>query len=63
MNGANEMHSLAYCELYVMSALMAFQVLPRAKLVDTTREDIEYDHDLIVLQTTKGSMSVKIAIE
>jgi hypothetical protein len=46
-----------------MAALMATKVLPRAKLVDTTREDISYDHDLIVLQTTKGAISVKIAIE
>ncbi|KAH7094996.1 cytochrome P450 [Paraphoma chrysanthemicola] len=55
--------NLAYCELYVMAALMALQVIPRAKLVDTTVEDISYDHDLIVLQTKKGSISVKIAIE
>jgi hypothetical protein len=46
-----------------MSALMAFQVIPRARLVDTTREDIAYHHDLIVLQTKNGSISVKIAIE
>ena len=46
-----------------MAASMAFSVLPRARLVDTTREDISYDHDLIVLQTKKGSISVRIAIE
>jgi hypothetical protein len=55
--------NLAYCELYLMGAFMAFSVLPRAKLVDTTREDIAYDHDLIVAQTTKGSISVRIAVE
>ncbi|KAH3947888.1 hypothetical protein HBI56_189310 [Parastagonospora nodorum] len=54
---------LAYCELYVMGALMAMKVLPRSKLVDTTREDIAYDHDQIVVQTKKGSISVKIEIE
>jgi cytochrome P450 len=54
---------LAYCELYVMGAFMALNVIPRSKLVDTTVEDISYDHDLIVLQTTKGSISVGIAIE
>jgi hypothetical protein len=42
--------SLAYCELYVMG-------------VDTEREDLMYDHDLIVVQTKKGSISVKIDIE
>ena len=53
---------LAYCELYVMGAYMVLDVLPRAKLVDTTKEDIWYDHDLIVAQTTKGSISVRIAV-
>jgi tetrahydromethanopterin S-methyltransferase subunit F len=46
-----------------MGAFMALNVIPRAKLVDTTVEDISYDHDLIVAQTTKGSISVRIAIE
>lgn len=55
--------SLAYCELYIMAALVATKVLPRAKLVDTSEEDISYDHDCIVLQTKKGSISVKIEIE
>ena len=54
---------LAYCELYIMGAYMVLDVLPRAKLVDTTEEDISYDHDLIVVQTTKGSIRVNIAIE
>ncbi|KAF2133898.1 cytochrome P450 monooxygenase-like protein [Dothidotthia symphoricarpi CBS 119687] len=55
--------NLAYCELYLMAALVAFRVIPRARLVDTTVEDISYDHDLIVLQTKKGSISVRIAID
>jgi hypothetical protein len=55
--------SLAYCELYIMAALVAKNILPRAKLVDTTKEDIWYHHDLIVLQTAKGAISVKVAIE
>lgn len=46
-----------------MSALMALNIIPRSKLVDTTVDDISYDHDLIVLQTKKGSISVRIAIE
>lgn len=55
--------NLAYCELYHMAALIAFRVIPRARLVDTRVEDISYDHDLIVLQTKKGSISVRIAID
>ncbi|CAA9961209.1 Benzoate 4-monooxygenase cytochrome P450 [Pyrenophora teres f. maculata] len=54
---------LAYCELYIMCAHMVLDVVPRAKLVDTVKDDISYDHDLIVAQTTKGSISVRIAIE
>ncbi|EXM13966.1 Cytochrome P450, E-class, group I [Fusarium oxysporum f. sp. vasinfectum] len=54
--------NLAYCEVYIMAALLAFRVIPRARLHETTIEDITYDHDLIVVQTKKGSISVRIAI-
>ncbi|KAI2781612.1 cytochrome P450 [Daldinia loculata] len=53
---------LAYCELFLMTAALAFRVLPRARLHETTIEDIKYDHDLIVLQTVKGSVAVRIVI-
>lgn len=55
--------SLAYCEVYIMAALVALRIIPRARLFETTVEDISYDHDLIVVQTKKGSISVKIQIE
>jgi len=45
-----------------MAAIMAFRVLPRAQLHETSVEDISYDHDLIVVQTKKGSISVRIKI-
>ncbi|PGG95967.1 hypothetical protein AJ79_09787 [Helicocarpus griseus UAMH5409] len=54
--------NLAYCEVYLMVALMALRVLPRAHLYETTIDDLTYDHDLIVVQTKKGSISVRIAI-
>ncbi|KAI1342455.1 cytochrome P450 [Xylariaceae sp. FL0016] len=54
---------LAYCELFIMAALIAYKVIPRAKLNGTTIDDLTYDHDLIVVQTTKGSISTRIAIE
>ncbi|KAF9890911.1 hypothetical protein FE257_005487 [Aspergillus nanangensis] len=54
--------NLAYCEVYLMAAMMALRVIPRARLHETTLEDISYDHDLIVVQTKKGSISVRIAI-
>lgn len=56
------LYSLAYCEVYIMAALLAFRVIPRAQLHETTVEDITYDHDLIVVQTKKGSISVRITI-
>ena len=41
---------------------MALRVLPRAQLHETTVEDLTYDHDLVVLQTKKGSITTKITI-
>jgi hypothetical protein len=46
-----------------MSALIALRVIPRSRLVNTTVEDISYDHDMIVVQTKKGSISVRIQID
>ncbi|KAF5554664.1 trichodiene oxygenase [Fusarium mexicanum] len=54
--------NLAYCEVYIMAALLALRVIPRARLYETIIDDITYDHDLIVVQTKKGSISVRIAI-
>ncbi|KAI0017858.1 benzoate 4-monooxygenase cytochrome P450 [Xylariomycetidae sp. FL0641] len=54
---------LAYCEIYIMVALMAMKVLHRARLDGTTIKDISYDHDLIVVQTPEGSISTRIAIK
>ena len=56
-------YSLAYCEVYIMAALVALRIIPRARLFETTVEDISYDHDLIVVQTKKGSISVRIQID
>ncbi|CAN8099684.1 unnamed protein product [Discula destructiva] len=53
---------LAYCELFIMTALLALRVLPRARLHETSKEDVEYDHDLIVPQTRKGSIRVQVTI-
>lgn len=45
-----------------MLALMAFRVLPRARLHNTTIENIRYDHELIVIQSKKGPISVMLEI-
>jgi hypothetical protein len=31
--------SLAYCEVYIMAALVALRIIPRARLFETTVED------------------------
>ncbi|KAH6972855.1 cytochrome P450 [Ilyonectria sp. MPI-CAGE-AT-0026] len=54
--------NLAWCEIYIMVALMTFRVLPRARLYETTIEDIKYDHDLIVPHAKKGTVSVRIVL-
>lgn len=54
--------SLALCEIYIMAALMAFRIIPKAELFETTIEDLTYDHDLVVLQTKKGHISTQIKI-
>jgi hypothetical protein len=47
-----------------MAALVALRIIPRARLADnTTVDNISYDHDLIVVQTKKVSISVRLAIE
>lgn len=54
--------NLAYCEIYLLAALMAIRVIPRASLYETTLEDVSYDHDCIVVETKKGSVSTRITI-
>lgn len=46
-----------------MSALLALRLIPRATLYETTLEDLTYDHDMIVAQTKKGSVAVRVKIE
>ncbi|KAK4189411.1 Cyrochrome P450 monooxygenase [Podospora australis] len=55
--------NLAYCEVYLMAALVAMRVLPRASLYETTVEDVTYDHDQIVPQNKNGTMGVRIKID
>jgi len=46
-----------------MAALVAFQIIPRATLEEPEDpEHFAYDHDMIVLQTKKGSISCNISI-
>lgn len=54
------MGSLAYCELYLVTAIMALKVLPHLELYETTLEDIKYDFDAITTQPKKGSRGVRV---
>ncbi|KAL8404305.1 hypothetical protein RB594_009241 [Gaeumannomyces avenae] len=53
---------LAMCEASLMTALFSLRVAPRARLVDTTVENVTFDHELIVAKTKTGPARVKIAI-
>ncbi|KAK4651943.1 hypothetical protein QC762_606940 [Podospora pseudocomata] len=56
--------SLAYCEVYLMTALIAMRIIPRAKLVNTTYEDnVKYDHDCIVPHSRNGPVTVHVRIQ
>lgn len=45
-----------------MTVAMAYRVLPKARLYETTIEDIKYDHDAVVPHTKKGSIAVRIVL-
>jgi hypothetical protein len=53
------MYSLAFCELYLVTAAMALRVLPHLKH-DTVYEDIKYDFDALTPQPKKGAGGVRV---
>lgn len=55
-----EYYSLALCELYIVTAILALRVLPNLKLHDTVYEDIKYDFDALTSQPKKGSRGIRI---
>ncbi|WQF79329.1 Putative cytochrome P450 [Colletotrichum destructivum] len=53
--------SLAYAELYLALAAVILRVVPRMKLYDTTKREIEYDHDLgVPVPVSTRGVRVKI---
>ncbi|KAK7227647.1 hypothetical protein V2G26_015650 [Clonostachys chloroleuca] len=52
--------NLAFCEIYLATAVMALRVLPHLKLHDTVYEDIKYDHDALTPQPKKGARGVRV---
>ncbi|KAH8804926.1 trichodiene oxygenase [Xylogone sp. PMI_703] len=53
---------LAYCELYICTAALVHRVLSHMQLYETTKEDIEYDHDEIIGQPRRESKGVRVRI-
>jgi hypothetical protein len=52
--------SLAFCELYLVTAAMALRILPHLKLYETVYEDIKYDFDALTPQPKKGARGVRV---
>ncbi|KAH7304201.1 cytochrome P450 [Stachybotrys elegans] len=52
--------NLAFCELYLVTAIMALRILPHLKLHDTVYEDIKYDWDALTPQPKKGARGVRL---
>ncbi|GJC90649.1 cytochrome P450 monooxygenase tri4 [Colletotrichum liriopes] len=53
--------SLAYAELYLALAAVILRVVPRMQLYDTTKREVEYDHDLgVPVPVSTRGVRVKI---
>ena len=55
-------NSLAYCELYLLLALLTVRVFPRMQLYETTEKDVAYDHDFFNPFPVWGSKGVRAII-
>ncbi|KAM0809196.1 hypothetical protein AB5N19_09539 [Seiridium cardinale] len=53
---------LAYCNMFLALTALTLRVFPRARLYDTSADDVTYDHDLLVPQPKKGSKGVRIQV-
>ncbi|TLD04129.1 hypothetical protein PgNI_11244 [Pyricularia grisea] len=55
--------NLAMCELFIMTAMMALCVVPRARLDDRMTDDyVTYDHEKLTLQTIYGNVATHIVV-
>ncbi len=54
--------SLAYCELFMATAALTLRVFPRMRLLQTTLDDVKYDHDLLTAQPKRGSKGVWVVM-
>ncbi|EAA64872.1 hypothetical protein AN2040.2 [Aspergillus nidulans FGSC A4] len=54
--------SLAYCELYLLLALLVVRVFPRMRLYGTTEADVAYDHDFFNPFPVWESKGVRVVV-
>ncbi|CAH0004333.1 unnamed protein product [Clonostachys byssicola] len=53
---------LALCELYVCAAAMILRVFPFLKLYQTSRVDVDYDHDELIGKPSPQSNGVRVQV-
>ncbi|KAL5048327.1 hypothetical protein BDW71DRAFT_213695 [Aspergillus fruticulosus] len=61
--GALGSNSLAYCELYLMLALLVLRVFLRMRLYETTEADVVYDHDFFNPFPVWESKGVRVVVD
>jgi hypothetical protein len=57
------LHSLAYCELYVALAALVLRVFPMMKLYETTAEDVTFHRDVFVSFPKVTSKGVRVVVQ
>ncbi|KAL4817233.1 cytochrome P450 [Aspergillus spinulosporus] len=55
--------NLAYCELYLLLALLVVRVFPHMRLYETTEADVAYDHDFFSPFPVYESKGVRVVVD
>ncbi|KAL4744633.1 hypothetical protein BDW72DRAFT_199403 [Aspergillus terricola var. indicus] len=55
--------NLAYCELYLLLALLVLRVFPRMRLYEATEADVAYDHDFFNPFPVWESKGVRVVVD
>ncbi|CAJ2502480.1 Uu.00g098740.m01.CDS01 [Anthostomella pinea] len=54
--------NLAFCELYLVTAVLVLRLIPHMTLYDTVFEDIKYEFDRLTPQPRAGARGVRVTI-
>ncbi|KAK3210380.1 hypothetical protein GRF29_44g2555326 [Pseudopithomyces chartarum] len=54
--------NLAICEMNLLVAALTLRVLPKMRLYETTADDVNYDHDLMLPMPRKGSKGIRAVV-